>query len=424
MFNRGGDHKKAKVPRTEPPPDEGKPRIVRFTNCCLLRDHDLVAEDLFVQGGVIADPKKLFWDGQKADVTIDCEGMILAPGFIDLQLNGAFGCDFSTPDGLSESVDKVSAGVLAHGVTAYLPTVITSSAETYQRVMPKLTPRAGRPRSATGGPAGAAILGVHLEGPFISPDKRGCHPPEYVRAVEGPQALQAAYGDHLAHARLVTLAPELPGADKLIDELVPRNVVVSVGHSMATLSQTEAALKRGATMCTHLFNAMPSFDHLEPGLVCVLGLTSCRPFFGLIADGVHVHPASLKIAARARIDSVVLVTDAIAAMGMPDGEYILGGIKVKVAEQRATLAGTDTLAGATTSMDECVRRFKAYCDVTSVEAIEAATLHPAQVLGIEASKGALTVGADADLVLLDEQLQVHRTYVGGSLAWERGGGDD
>ena len=150
MFNRGGDHKKAKVPRTELPPDEGKPRIVRFTNCCLLRDHDLVAEDLFVQGGVIADPKKLFWDGQKADVTIDCEGMILAPGFIDLQLNGAFGCDFSTPDGLSESVDKVSAGVLAHGVTAYLPTVITSSAETYQRVMPKLTPRAGRRAAAAG----------------------------------------------------------------------------------------------------------------------------------------------------------------------------------------------------------------------------------------------------------------------------------
>ena len=421
---RAGAAAPRKRARSEPPPQHWGP-VVRYTNCRVVRDHKLLEEDLWVQGGVIVDPQRLFWEARQADETVECGGMILAPGFIDVQLNGGFGADFSTEEGVGTAVETVSQGVLQHGVTAYVATVITSSAEAYATILPQLTPRAGR--KATPSLAGAAaMLGVHLEGPFISREKSGCHPLCYVQD-EAPKGgallLRGVYNEHLAHVRIVTLAPELPGADEIIDELVARKIVVAVGHSSASVAQTEAAMLRGATMCTHMFNAMPPFSAREPGVIGALGLTSRRPFFGLIADGVHVHPASLKIAAAARRDRVVLVTDSMAAMGLPPGTYRLGNVSVIVEEKdgtlRATRQGSDTLAGAVVTMDECVRRYREYCDASVVEAVEAASLHPAQALGIEGSKGSLAIGADADLVLLDDELRVQRTYIGGSLAWQR-----
>jgi len=172
-------------------------------------------------------------------------------------------------------------------------------------------------------------------------------------------------------------------------------------------------------MCTHLFNAMPPFHPREPGLIGVLGSTAQpAPYFGLIADGVHVHPASLKIAARARPDSVVLVSDAILAMGLPQGTYSFGDIRIDVTgNDTAYRHGTSTLAGAVVPLDECVRRFRTLCDSSVVHALEAASLHAAKVLGIESSKGSLEVGCDADLVLLDDDLHVLQTYIAGELVW-------
>ena len=320
-FRVGGRPKLDKAPPVLTAADA--PRTVRFTNCRLLRDHALVTEDLCVRGGVIIDPKRLFWEGGVADETVDCQGMIIAPGYIDVQLNGGFGADFSTPEGISEALTTVAKGVLPHGVTAFLPTIICSKSEAYRAILPHIVPRLGSKD-------GAAILGVHLEGPFLSPHKPGCHPPENLREPGGePGALRRACGDHLTHVKLVTLAPELHGADMLIAELKSRGVVVAAGHSMATIAQLEAsqevrphppprppesrdvwkhaspvlhspyAPQLGVTMCTHLFNAMPAFTLPEPGLVGVLGSTK-QPaaYFGLIADGIHVHPASLKIAVR------------------------------------------------------------------------------------------------------------------------------
>jgi N-acetylglucosamine-6-phosphate deacetylase len=178
-------------------------------------------------------------------------------------------------------------------------------------------------------------------------------------------------------------------------------------------------------MCTHLFNAMPPFHPREPGIVGVLGSTA-RPmtYFGLIADGVHVHPASLKLAATARPDSVVLVSDAMMAMGLPEGTYNFGDVgRVTLAGDKAYREGTQTLAGAVVPLDECMRRFRTFCGCGSVRAIEAASLHAARVLGIESSKGSLSVGADADLILLDDNLDVCATYVGGAKAWARASGD-
>lgn len=242
--------------------------IVRFTNCRVLRDSQIVeGEDLWVRDGTIADPQALFFSGHVANEIVDCLGRILAPGYIDLQLNGAFGVDFCAPSPtLAEGVSNVARQLLAYGVTAFLPTVITSSPASYRGILPALVPTRGT--AATG----ASVLGVHLEGPFISRSKPGCHPPEHIKTPDGkPDALRRACGDHIAHVRLVTLAPELPNATELIAELVENGIVVSAGHSAASSSQIESAHTSGVSMCTHLFNAMPAFHPREPGIVGILG---------------------------------------------------------------------------------------------------------------------------------------------------------
>ena len=393
--------------------------VTRFTNCRVLRAHSLRHEDLWVCGGLVVDPQVYFWEHRVADAVIDCEGHIIAPGYIDLQFNGAFGCDFSTPKDLGASVKKVAEGVLPHGVTAFLATVITSSAETYRAVLPHLVPTKGSVR-------GASLLGVHLEGPFISEQKAGCHPPEHILAPDGKaDALRRAVGESVAHVRMVTLAPEYEHAAPLIGELRARGAVVAAGHSCATIEELEASRRVGVSMVTHLFNAMPAFTPREPGLVGLLGSSSLkgdgsapRAWFGLIADGIHVHPASVNIASNAQPDSVVLVTDAMAAMGLPDGKHRFGDVEVDVRGERAYKAGTDTLAGATVPLDACVRRYAKFAGCGVVRALESASLHPAQCLGIDGSKGRLDVGCDADLILVDDALVVRATYVAGELAWK------
>ena len=214
-----------------------------------------------------------------ADKVVDCGGNIVAPGFIDLQINGAFGVDFSCDVTDKESgeriVGKVGHGILAHGVTAYCPTVVTSPPSVYSAVLPHITP-------APGGRHGATVLGVHVEGPFISRHKKGAHPEEFVISPEdGIRTLEAVYGEGLANVALITLAPELEWAMEVVEACVTRGIIVSVGHTMSTISQVgncqqptlhqgEEAVRRGARMVTHLFNAMQSFHHRDPGLIGLL----------------------------------------------------------------------------------------------------------------------------------------------------------
>ena len=356
----------------------------------MLRGHSLAAADLWVQGGVIVEPQRLFYGSfQRADVVIDCEGLILAPGYIDVQLNGGFGVDFCSADdgGLAAGVRTVAERVLAHGVTAFLPTVITSSADAYRRILPQLAPTAGSASAA-------AVLGVHLEGPFLSPSRPGCHPAEHLATPDGaPDQLRRVVGDLVHNVRLVTLAPELPHAGELIDELRGRGVAVAVGHSMATAEEAEAAFSRGASMVTHLYNAMPPLKFGAPGIIgAVLGSPTHRPFYGIIVDGgVHVHLTSVKIAAAARPHGAVLVTDAISALGLPDGTHRVGDISVVVRDGVARKEGTGTagrdgtatLAGANMPLDACVRHYHTLLrelhgdgDAAAVLALEAASLHP------------------------------------------------
>ncbi|KAJ1913053.1 N-acetyl-glucosamine-6-phosphate deacetylase [Mycoemilia scoparia] len=387
--------------------------IVQFYNCKVLRNHELVEDYLYIQDGRIIDPRHMFWGKQVTpDITIDCEGCIISPGYIDVQLNGAFGYDFtSDSDCAAKAADVISKGLLLQGVTSYCPTLVSSEADVYEKVVPHLGPRKGDIHN------GAEILGAHLEGPFISPQKKGAHEvTTFTSAPKGLSDFTDRYGLKNLKEKVayITVAPEVEGIMDSIEQIKRETgIKVSVGHSMATVSQAEEACRRGCTLITHLFNAQPTFHQRDPGVVGMLGSSEHRPYYGIICDGIHVHPNSIKIAYNAHPKGAILVTDAMAAQGLPDGAYKLGQLDVEVTNGKVVLTGTDTIAGSVATMDECVRNFVKFTGASKVEALENATLHPAEALGIADRKGTLNFGADADFLLLDDDLNVKRVFIDG-----------
>ncbi|XP_042564537.1 N-acetylglucosamine-6-phosphate deacetylase [Clupea harengus] len=393
--------------------------ITQFINCRILRDHKIQREDLWVREGKILDPEKLFFDEKGfADQRIDCKNKIIAPGFIDVQINGGYGVDFSQASGdISGGVALVAKKNLEHGVTSFCPTLVTSPTSVYHQVLPQI-------KVQNGGPHGAGVIGVHLEGPFISEEKKGAHPPKFLRTFKagGVTDLLETYGQ-LDNVVMVTLAPELSNSGPVIQELVRRGITVSVGHSMADLSQAEEAVNQGASFITHLFNAMLPFHHRDPGIVGLLTSEKVPPgrrvFYGMIADGIHTHPAALRIAHRAHPTGLVLVTDAIAAMGLPSGHHTLGQQEIDIQGLHAYVAGTKTLSGSIATMDMCVRHFRKATGCSVEAALEAASLRPAESLGLNHRKGTLDFNTDADFVVLDDALTVQETYIMGQQVWKK-----
>ncbi|XP_041813053.1 N-acetylglucosamine-6-phosphate deacetylase [Chelmon rostratus] len=393
--------------------------ITQFFNCRILRDHKLQREDLWVRDGRILDPEKLFFDEQGyADKRVDCEGCIISPGFIDVQINGGYGKDFSqATDDAGAKVSFVAKKILEHGVTSFCPTLVSSPPAVYHKVLPQI-------KVGEGGVHGAGVLGFHLEGPFISVNKRGAHLEQSLRTFQsgGIKDLMEVYGS-LENVAIVTVAPELNHSQSAVRELSQRGIIVSLGHSEANLSQAEEAVKHGASFITHLFNAMGPFHHRDPGIVGLLTSDQAPEgsvFYGMIADGIHTNPAALRIAHSANPSGLVLVTDAIPAMGLPPGRHTLGQQKIEIKGLHAYVAGTTTLCGSITTMDMCVRHFKEASRCSETDALEAASLHPAQLLGITDRKGTLDYGSDADLVLLDDGLNVKATYISGEEVWRKG----
>uniref|UniRef100_A0A8C9XPI3 N-acetylglucosamine-6-phosphate deacetylase n=1 Tax=Sander lucioperca TaxID=283035 RepID=A0A8C9XPI3_SANLU len=408
--------------------------ITQFINCRILRDHRLQRDDLWVREGKVLDPEKLFFDEKGyADKLVDCEGSIIAPGFIDVQINGGYGIDFSqASDDVSSGVSFVAKKILQHGVTSFCPTLVTSPPAVYHKVLPQI-------KVSDGGEHGAGVLGFHLEGPFISVEKKGAHPEQFLRTFQsgGIEDLMEAYGG-LDNIAMVTLAPELGGSQSVVKELCQRGITVSLGHSVANLSQAEEAVHHGASFITHLFNAMLPFHHRDPGIVGLLTSDQVPAgrtvYYGMIADGIHTNPAALRIAHRAHPSGLVLVTDAITAMGLPPGRHTLGQQVIEIQGLHAYVAGlnaayqppttcsacTKTLCGSIATMDMCVRHFKHASGCSVEEALEAASLHPAKLLGISHKKGNLDYGSDADLVLLDDALNVEATFISGEEVWRKG----
>jgi len=341
---------------------------------------------------------------------LDASGLLVVPGFLDLQCNGAVGVDVTAEP---ERLREVAAALPQWGVTAWLPTVVTAPAATRVRALAAV--RSGPGSDPAGTVPVALPLGLHLEGPFLAPERRGAHPAEHLRAPDA--ALVADEGwTRDAGVALVTLAPELPGALDMVQALAAAGVVVSAGHSSASADQATAAIDAGLTAVTHLFNAMGPLHHRDPGLAGV-ALTDERVRVGAIADGVHLHPTAVALAARALGGRLCLVTDAVAALGMPEGRVPLG-----VLEAFSTADGVrlpdGTLAGSDLSLDRAVRNLVAFAGVPLAAAVAAVTTSPAALLGL-GDRGVIAPGAVGDLVLLDPSGEVVATVVGGRVAYDR-----
>jgi N-acetylglucosamine-6-phosphate deacetylase len=317
------------------------------------------------------------------------------PGFVDLQVNGFGGVDFLDAD--TSGYRRAGDALLETGVTAYLPTLITSPEEQLLAAAREV-PAAGadRPR----------VLGLHLEGPFLSPNRLGTHEASARRDPDVPllERLLAA-----GPVRLMTLAPELDGADVLIDELLARNVAVSLGHTDAIAAQANAAFDRGARSVTHVFNAMRPFLHRDPGIVGA-ALARDDVVVSIIRDGIHLAPETARTVWNAARGRVALITDAIAAAPRNDGPSSLGELDLQVHE--GAVRGPDgVLAGSVLTMIEAVRNLHAL-GVPIEDAVTAATLTPARLLG-DQELGRLDVGLPADVVVLNDRLEIDRVFVAG-----------
>lgn len=332
-------------------------------------------------------------------------GRFLVPGFMDLQLNGAFGHDFTANP---ETIWQVAAQLPRWGVTAFLPTIITaprSQSEKAQEVLLN-----GRPA----GFQGAEPLGLHLEGPFLNPQKKGAHNPAYLRL---PDLDWTANWAPETAVSLVTLAPELPDALALAAELASRGIVVSAGHSMASYAEAQAGFAAGMRYGTHLYNAMPPLGHREPGLMGAL-LDNSHSVAGIIPDGIHAHPAMVRLAWQMKGPrGLNVVTDAMAALGMPPGVYRLNDFDVTVTETEARLAD-GTLAGSVLDMETAVRNLIQFTGCTLSEATAAVTSTPARLLGLP-DRGQIAPGFIADAVLLNHDLKVDLTITHGNITYQR-----
>jgi N-acetylglucosamine-6-phosphate deacetylase len=369
---------------------------VVYTDALILRGGEWKQEDLWVQDGQIIE------EVTQADHTVSLEGGFLTPGYIDLQLNGAYGVDFARdPAGLLRVTERLPAT----GVTSFLPTLVSSHPPRYATALPCL-------QSCLGRTQGAEALGIHLEGPFIAREKKGAHDASCLHApTAGLEDILDCYSG-LEGVKIVTLAPELEGANTSIRALREQGICVALGHTVATRKEVLEAVHSGATWVTHLFNAMPGLHHRQPGPIgAVLGDRALS--YTLIADGIHSDPSVVRLAWQAHPEGCVLITDAMAAMGLEDGSYTLGDLEVEVAEGAARLAGTETLAGSVLCMDAAVRNLWRFSGCRKEEALAAATEKPARLLGLYPRKGSLEVGADADFLLLNEALEVQAAWVAG-----------
>lgn len=516
--------------------------LVCFTNCLLPQeDGGLIEKDLWIdeRRGVILNAQQTFFlRKERPNTIIDLGGNILSPGFIDIQINGGFGFDFSVYEGddqaYRDGLKLVAEKIVETGVTALVPTIVTQEKSFYPKLLNLL-----RPWSP---PNAAHLLGWHAEGPFLQMSKRGAHSPALIiPASDGFETFESIYspenlaeaedwlmsgdGDHdTVGVRMITAAPEVEGVMEAINEASKRGICFCIGHSMATTDIAAAAVRNGARCITHLFNAMPQLHHRDPSIIGLLGASPYlspsssstflpfpsaiisalkasippstkepsnnhiseafdeirtppqtpmllaeqayeksrlptdksivspgpaaiaamplesrrssesepknsvttipfdRPFYGIIVDGIHSHPNSVRLAHSAHPDGCILITDAMKVLDphLKDGVHDWrDGRRFYKEGDKLYVEGTTTLAGSVVTLDKCVRNFVRYTGCSIGQAIKCATYNPARCLNIESKKGTLRAGADADLVVLDHQGNVLSTWVKGKIVWAK-----
>ncbi len=340
----------------------------------------------------------------QTDTDLDARGSIVSPGWIDIQINGGFGCDFTSDP---ETIWEVAEKLPRFGITGFLPTIITSVEETYRKAIAVM--KAGPPA----GWRGARPFGLHFEGPFLNLARKGAHNPDWLHEPDG------AFIEGWSRENgvlLVTMAPELPGAAAVAAELLIHHVVLSAGHTAASLSDAQLAIESGFTAVTHLFNAMPPLDHRSPGIICE-ALLNPRISAGLIADGLHVHPRMVELVWKLKgSEKTILVSDAVGVLGMPPGKFIQGGMEIIVDEKSARLTN-GTLAGSVLGLDQALRNVMAFTGAHLQDVLPALSRNPARLLRLE-QNGSLTAGKYADLTFIQPDGQVLMTIVNGEVVFE------
>ncbi len=330
------------------------------------------------------------------------------PGFVDVHIHGAGGRDVMEAD--EAALSTITGRLAAFGTTSLLATTVTASADETVRAVEGIAKYiSGQYQTSD---ARAEILGIHFEGPFLSKARRGVHPTEWLQPPSA-ELLQRFLHAAAGNARILTIAPELLGAMPCIDAARSLGMVVSIGHTDATYEQARAAVAHGAHHATHVYNAMRPFSHRDPGVIGAV-LTTPEVSAELIADGIHVDEIAMKVLLQAKgAQGVILISDGISATGMPDGKYMLGGLEVTVSGGVCRNA-EGRLAGSTLTLDRALRNI-VKLGIPLADAVRMLTLNPATLLGIEFKKGALRTGADADIVLLNEALEIERVWVRGTL---------
>lgn len=367
----------------------------------LLQGKTLILEDQKVRAIEAGPPSPS--DG---DLVIDARGGWVAPGLIDIHVHGAVGHDAS--DATPEALAQMGRFMARHGVASYLPTTLSVDQEAIYAAIENVA-------SCPQPPDGARHLGVHIEGPYFNPDYRGAQPERYLRDAD-PSEYEAWLRSGVV--RLITVAPERPGVPELIRRGVSCGVEFAAGHTGASYEQVVQAADLGLRQATHTFNGMLGLHHRRPGTAGAV-LTDDRIYAQVIADGVHVHPAMVDLLARAKgVERTILITDAIRAVGLEDGEYTLGGDTIIVKDGvSCTLDGG--LAGSTLTMDAAIRNMMAFTGLSFAQVVPMATSTPAEAMGWTGKKGRLTPGADADVTLFDDRLEVCMTIVMGRVVYQR-----
>ena len=375
----------------------------------VLVDGELVRADLVVDNGVIAQvmidppPDELGSDD------VDCGGLVIAPGFIDLQCNGAIGVDIT---GEPDRILDVAAALPRFGITAFLPTVVTAPASTRAAAIATMQ---RLEETTTGGPV-ATPLGLHFEGPMISRNHLGAHVPRFAA---DPSALldEVETWASSGVVSLVTLAPELERALDVVETLATAGVVVSAGHTGMSPSDFAAARSAGVSYVTHLYNAMAPFGHRSPGPIGAV-LADESVTVGVICDGIHVDPVAVAMAWRSLgPQRMSLVSDASPALGAPYGRFNIGGFEI-VHDETGVRTLDGVLAGSALELDRAVRNLMSFTGCSLADALATVTTTPADLLGLT-DRGRIRAGARADLTIVDPAGNLQRTVIAGVTAWER-----
>lgn len=377
----------------------------------LIKNCNIIYLDKIEKGSVLIENgkiKEINPSNVNDTEVIDAEGLYLSPGFIDVHIHGAGGCD--TMDGTVESINTIAKTIVEHGTTSFTPTTMTVAAEDIRKSMKVIK------KLKEEGTEGANVLGAHLEGPFISPKAIGAQNPNFLLApsVENYNKIVGDYGDAVVS---ITMAPEVEGAKELIKYLSDNGVTVSMGHTKATYDEAIEGIKCGACHSTHLYNAMTPFTHREPGVVGATFDTDITT--ETISDGIHISYPALRTAYKQKgTDKVLLVSDAMEACGMPDGQYSLGGQDVIVKNGAARLLD-GTLAGSVLTLDKAVKNIYSNSNYPLNEVVRMATYNGAKHCHVEDNKGLIKEGYDADLILFNEDIEIQKVFVKGKKVYNK-----